>query len=377
MTSGPSNAQKNFELQNKIKTIDDDLYKFDEEAQQKILQTKPWNTSHNYFKKVKVSAVALIKMVMHARSGGRLEVMGLMKGKVLGDAFIILDAFALPVEGTETRVNAGNQANEYMIQYNEYCDRVNKPENVVGWYHSHPGYGCWLSGIDVQTEMLYQQHQEPFVAIVIDPTRTCAAGKVEIGAFRTYPESYRHPEGEGGGGGFQHVPLNKIEDFGLHWKQYYQLPVECFKSSLDEKLLELLWNKYWIATLSASPLLSNSEYHSAMVQDLAAKLEQLERNAASARSKPLGYVPVASGSGGQGGSGGKKKDPESELTKISREALKCATEQIQGLASQSLKMAVFAQSFELRGGHSCAAASAGASASSSSRATGPAPMDTD
>ena len=36
---------------------------------------------------------------------------------------------------------------------------------VVGWYHSHPGYGCWLSGIDVQTQMLYQQHQEPFVAV--------------------------------------------------------------------------------------------------------------------------------------------------------------------------------------------------------------------
>jgi hypothetical protein len=23
----------------------------------------------------------------------------------------------------------------------------------VGWYHSHPGYGCWLSGIDVGTQV--------------------------------------------------------------------------------------------------------------------------------------------------------------------------------------------------------------------------------
>lgn len=30
--------------------------------------------------------------------------------------------------------------------------------------------------------------QEPFLAIVVDPHRTVAAGKVEIGAFRTYPE---------------------------------------------------------------------------------------------------------------------------------------------------------------------------------------------
>ena len=40
-------------------------------------------------------------------------------------------------------------------------------ENVIGWYHSHPGYGCWLSGIDVGTQMLNQQYQEPWVAIVV------------------------------------------------------------------------------------------------------------------------------------------------------------------------------------------------------------------
>lgn len=58
----------------------------------------------------------------------------------------------------------------------------------MGWYHSHPGYGCWLSGIDVGTQMTQQQYQDPFLAIVVDPHRTIAAGKVEIGAFRTYPE---------------------------------------------------------------------------------------------------------------------------------------------------------------------------------------------
>lgn len=23
---------------------------------------------------------------------------------------------------------------------------------VVGWYHSHPGFGCWLSGVDINTQ---------------------------------------------------------------------------------------------------------------------------------------------------------------------------------------------------------------------------------
>ena len=69
-------------------------------------------------------------------------------------------------------------------------------ENAIGWYHSHPGYGCWLSGIDVSTQMLNQQYQEPWVAIVVDPIQTMSAGKVNIGAFRTYPEVSRvcyHP----------------------------------------------------------------------------------------------------------------------------------------------------------------------------------------
>ncbi len=127
-------------------------------------------------------------MVIHARSGGNIEVMGLLLGKVEGQTMIVMDSFALPVEGTETRVNAHVQAYEYMVIYTAMAKQVSRLENVVGWYHSHPGYGCWLSGIDVSTQMLNQQFQEPWVAIVVDPTRTISSGKVNLGAFRTYPK---------------------------------------------------------------------------------------------------------------------------------------------------------------------------------------------
>jgi len=102
-------------------------------------------------------------------------------------------------------------------------------ENVVGWYHSHPGYGCWLSGIDVSTQMLNQQYQEPFLAVVIDPTRTVSAGKIEIGAFRTYPEGYTPPDEPVSE--YQTIPLNKIEDFGVHCKQVFNAPV-CYAARL-------------------------------------------------------------------------------------------------------------------------------------------------
>ncbi len=58
--------------------------------------------------------------------------MGLMQGKVVGTSLVIMDSFALPVQGTETRVNAANEANEYMVQYIASCERVRRPWTFVG-----------------------------------------------------------------------------------------------------------------------------------------------------------------------------------------------------------------------------------------------------
>lgn len=47
-----------------------------------------------------------------------------MQGKVIGNSIVIMDSFALPVQGTETRVNAANEANEYMVTYIQECEKV-------------------------------------------------------------------------------------------------------------------------------------------------------------------------------------------------------------------------------------------------------------
>ncbi len=148
-------ALKRFEVENSIE--EDGIYHHNQDEQNKILAQKPWTRDPHYFKKVKISAIALIKMVAHCRSGGDIEVMGLMQGRIDGDTMIVMDAFALPVEGTETRVTAQSEGYEYMVQYTTNIENVGRLENVLGWYHSHPGYGCWLSGIDVSTQMLNQK----------------------------------------------------------------------------------------------------------------------------------------------------------------------------------------------------------------------------
>ncbi|KAG0479313.1 hypothetical protein HPP92_010171 [Vanilla planifolia] len=42
-----------------------------------------------------------------------------MLGKIEGDTFIVMDAFALPVEGTEAGINAQVDAYEYMVDYSQ------------------------------------------------------------------------------------------------------------------------------------------------------------------------------------------------------------------------------------------------------------------
>lgn len=316
-------AHKTWVLQNNVETVSsvDEIYRYDKKQQQDILTAKPWEKNPHYFKYIKVSALALLKMVMHARSGGNLEVMGLLLGKVDGNTMLVMDSFAAPVEGTETRVNAQAQAYEYMAAYTESSKQVGRLENVIGWYHSHPGYGCWLSGIDVSTQMLNQQFQEPFVAIVVDPVRTISAGKVNMGAFRTYPKGYR-PADEGPSE-YQSIPLNKIEDFGVHCKQYYSLDVSYFKSSLDRKLLESLWNKYWVNTLSSSSFIANAEYTTGQIFDLSEKLEQSEAQ--------LGR------SGFMLGMDAFEKKSEDKLSKATKDGCKTTIEAIHGLMSQVIK----------------------------------------
>ena len=300
----------------------DALYTYDVEEQSSIRDAKPWRKDPNHFKNVRISAVALLKMVMHARSGGSIEVMGLMQGKIAGDTFIVTDAFRLPVEGTETRVNASAEADEYLIQYLQSCRDNGQMENAVGWYHSHPGYGCWLSGIDVGTQKVQQDFQDPFLAVVIDPDRTISAGKVEIGAFRTYPEDYK-PETPQIDDGYQTIPLNKTEDFGAHASRYYSLEVSHYKSTLDTHILDLLWNKYWVSTLSQSPLFTNRDYSTKQMLDLSQKIRIAEKGI----------------KGGPRNSSRLTKD--TSLEKVVRDSNKIAGEEERGLLAGEIKAKLF------------------------------------
>ena len=40
---------------------------------------------------------------------------------------------------------------------------------IVGWYHSHPGHGLFLSQTDLETHMSFYQFSPYAISLVVDP----------------------------------------------------------------------------------------------------------------------------------------------------------------------------------------------------------------
>lgn len=224
-----------------------------EQADRENRADQPWRKDPHYFNKAHISLKALLKMTTHARNGGPLEIMGMLTGKYIGQEIIVTDCFPLPVHGTESRVNPVNDAYEFMLQYlSQLQESPTRKEHVIGWYHSHPAFGCWLSGIDVQTQRLNQNFQDPYVAIVVDPEQTMRQKMVEIGCFRTYYEDNHPPQQNKAlsSVGGKRLSAKKLKDFGFHANEYYAMDVDVFKNANDEQVLSQLENRLWYSELS-------------------------------------------------------------------------------------------------------------------------------
>lgn len=227
------------QLINQIKPETQEVKDYDDilNGNESLMNLRPWKKDPKYFNKVYISSLALFKMANLAIKGGNIEVMGSLLGKVNDNCIIVTDVFAIPVEGTETRVNAQIEGYEYMVSYLQASNQINDKENIVGWYHSHPGYGCWLSGIDVSTQSL-NQIQDPYLAIVVDPIKSINLGKIDIGAFRTYPEDVRVESNEA-----------RRAKFGNYSDRYYSLDIEIYTSEVDKQLINFINEETWINEL--------------------------------------------------------------------------------------------------------------------------------
>ncbi|MDR3206330.1 MAG: Mov34/MPN/PAD-1 family protein [Candidatus Methanoplasma sp.] len=113
---------------------------------------------------------AVREMIFHADAGAavRKEVMGLM----MGAAYCDDEGEYAVVTGTAT---SELDADEVSVRFDRGCmeelfgsmDSACGDE-VVGWYHSHPGFGCYLSDTDIRTHEGIFGNDAGF-ALVIDP----------------------------------------------------------------------------------------------------------------------------------------------------------------------------------------------------------------
>uniref|UniRef100_A0A1I8C0P7 COP9 signalosome complex subunit 5 n=1 Tax=Meloidogyne hapla TaxID=6305 RepID=A0A1I8C0P7_MELHA len=125
---------------------------------------------------VYISSLALLKMLKHGRAGVPMEVMGLMLGDFVDDYTVnVIDVFAMPQSGTGVSVEAVDPV--FQAKMIDMLKQTGRPEMVVGWYHSHPGFGCWLSGVDINTQQSFEQLSNRAVAVVVDPIQS-VKGKV-------------------------------------------------------------------------------------------------------------------------------------------------------------------------------------------------------
>ena len=149
------------------------------------MRTQPahFDTSETVY----VSGMALLKMLKHGKSGIPLEVCGLMLGRFIDDYTVhVVDVFPVPSTGTGTAVEAIDEV--YQISMTKMLKSVGRQEDVIGWYHSHPGFGVWLSNVDINQQLYWEKINPRCIAVVVDPVQS-VRGKVIIGAFRCIPQN--------------------------------------------------------------------------------------------------------------------------------------------------------------------------------------------
>ncbi len=121
------------------------------------------------------TAVHAIEKHAAEQAAKGLEALGLLLGTAAqwrGHPYIVVDEYiTAPNEASAVRVRFAPQAFAQLAQ----SLHERKSKLIVGWSHTHPGYGCFLSATDVHTQRSY--FDEPYhIALVTDPLKSNPRG---------------------------------------------------------------------------------------------------------------------------------------------------------------------------------------------------------
>lgn len=245
---------------------------------------------------VYISSLALLKMLKHGRAGVPMEVMGLMLGEFVDEYTVkVIDVFAMPQSGTGVSVEAVDPV--FQTKMLDMLKQTGRPEMVVGWYHSHPGFGCWLSGVDINTQQSFEALNGRAVSVVVDPVQS-VKGKVVIDAFRLInPQTMmlgQEPRQTTSNLGHLNKPSIQALIHGLN-RHYYSMGINYRKTELEEQMLLNLHKKGWQDGLTLERFEKHAADNAAIVgelRDLAVKYDEAIAEESSLSAAQLAIANV-------------------------------------------------------------------------------------
>ena len=227
---------------------------------------------------VYISSLALLKMLRHGRAGVPMEVMGLMLGEFVDDYTVkVVDVFAMPQSGTGVSVEAVDPV--FQTKMMDMLKQTGRHETVVGWYHSHPGFGCWLSSVDISTQQSFESLTARAVAVVVDPIQS-VKGKVVIDAFRLInPQTLmlgQEPRQTTSNLGHLNKPSIQALIHGLN-RHYYSIGINYRKTGLEENMLMNLHKHVWTEALQMSDFKEEGKHNEDRLKRLVGLAEGYEK----------------------------------------------------------------------------------------------------
>lgn len=141
--------------------------------------------------RIAMSAEATAEVSAHAKASLDEEVCGVLLGEVCEDAHGLWVSAKAAVRGTSAK--RGGQhvtyTHETWEKIHEVKDRKFPKLNIVGWYHSHPGFGVEFSDMDKFIQQNFFSGPTQF-ALVVDPLggdeAVCVCGDGDVHYISRY-----------------------------------------------------------------------------------------------------------------------------------------------------------------------------------------------
>ncbi|MFX0122086.1 MAG: Mov34/MPN/PAD-1 family protein [Candidatus Hodarchaeota archaeon] len=158
------------------------------------------------------------------------ECIGLVLGRITKHEIFVTDI--VPI-GTGTAVFV--DINDYEKVFSLISpSRIDHGEVIVGWAHTHPGLGLFLSSTDIHTQQMYQQMHPKAFALVLDPTKISS--------------------------GFSGFNIYRLDEFGSNPTTVdYSFDEECDFFTIRETITSELFITPKVPVLEAPKIISESE----------------------------------------------------------------------------------------------------------------------